>query len=63
MNNVLFSMNRDAKYFLCLIDVIIKYTCVKPLKDKKAKTVLNGFIRIAIESKCKPSKLWVDQGK
>ena len=56
-------MNRDAKYFLCLIDVIIKYTCVKPLKDKKAKTVLNGFIGIAIESKCKPSKLWVEQRK
>ena len=30
-------------------------------KDKNVKTVLNGFIRIVNESKCKPNKLWIDQ--
>ena len=39
-----------------------KYARVKPLKDKKAKTVLNAFIEIVNESNCKPDKLWVDQG-
>ena len=45
------------------IDVFTKYALVKPLKEKKAKTVLNGFIVIINESNHKPSKLWVDQGK
>ena len=40
-----------------------KYARVKPLKDKKAKTVLNAFIEIVNESNCKPDKLWVDQGR
>ena len=34
----------------------------KPFKDKKAKTVLHGIIEIKSKSKCKPSKLWVNQG-
>ena len=29
----------------------------------KNKTVLHGFIEIINKSKCKPNKLWVDQGK
>ena len=33
------------------------------LKDKKCKTVLNAFIEIADEANCKPSKLWVNQGR
>ena len=33
------------------------------LKDKKAKTVLNGFIEIVNKSKRKTNKLWTDQGK
>ena len=45
--------NRGVKY----------YTWANPLKDKKAKTVLNGFIRIVNKSKRKPNKLWVDQGR
>ena len=31
------------------------------LKDKKAKTVLHGFIEIVTESKRKPNKVCVDQ--
>ena len=30
---------------------------------KKAKTVLNGFIKIVNESNHKPNTLWVNQGK
>ena len=38
--------NYAAKYLLCIIDVFTKYAWVKPLKDKKAKTVLHGFLEI-----------------
>ena len=46
-----------------MIDVFTIYTWANPLKDKKAKTVLNGFIGIVNKSKRKPNKLWVDQGR
>ena len=45
-----------------MTDVFTKYAWVKPLKDKKGKTVLNAFIKIVNESNRKPSRLWVDQG-
>ena len=45
-----------------MIDVFIKYNRAKPLTDKKAKTVPDGFIRIVNESRLKPNELWVDQG-
>ena len=32
-------------------------------KIKKLKTVFHGFIEIKNESKRKPNKFWVDQGK
>ena len=35
----------------------------KPLENTKGKTVLNAFIKIVNKSKCKPNKLWVDQGR
>ena len=57
------SKNRGVKNLLCLIDVFTRYAWVKTLKNKKAKRVLNGFIRILNESKGKPNKLWLDQGK
>ena len=53
--------NRGIKYLLCVIDVFTKSARVKLLKDKKAKTVLNGFIGIEKESKHQPNKLWIDQ--
>ena len=55
------SKSRDVTYLLCVIDVFTKYVWVKSLKDKKSKTVLNGFINIVNESNCKPNKLWVNQ--
>ena len=36
---------------------------VKPLKDKKGKTVINAFIEIVNESNHKPNKLCIDQGR
>ena len=57
------SKNKNIKYLLCVIDVFTNYAWVKPLKDKKIKTVLNAFIEIVNESNRKPNKLWVDQGK
>ena len=56
------SQNRVAKYFLCVTHVFTKYTQVKPF-NCFSNTVLNGFIEIVNESKRKPNKLWVDQGR
>ena len=36
------------------MDVFTKYAWVKPLNDKKANTILQGFIEIVNESKHKP---------
>ena len=46
-----------------MIYVSTIYGWVKPLKDKKGKTVINAFIEIINESNCKPNKLWVDHGR
>ena len=48
---------------MCAIDAFTKYTWVNPLTDEKAKTGLYGFIETVNESKRKPNKLWVNQGK
>ena len=57
------SKNWGVKYLLCVIDVFTKYARIKPLKNKKGKTVLNDFIEIVNISKRKPNKLLADQGK
>ena len=46
-----------------MIDIFSKYAWVKPLKDKKGKTVLNAFIEIVNESNHKPNKLWINRGQ
>ena len=56
------SKNKNVKYLLFVIGAVTKYVWVKPLKDKKGKTVLNVFIKIVNESSRKPNKLWV-QGR
>ena len=43
--------------------IFTKYAWVKPLKDRKGKTVLNTFIEILNESNRKRNRLWVDQGR
>ena len=57
------SKYKTVKSLLCAIDVFTKYAWVKPLEDKKGKTVLNAFIEIVNEPNRKPTKLWVDQGR
>ena len=60
---LLSSKKKNVKYLLCVIHVFTEYAWVKPLKDKKGKTVLNAFMEIVNESYCTPNKLWVDQGR
>ena len=43
------SKNKNVKHLLCVMNVFTKYAWVKPLKDKKGKTVLNDFIEIVKE--------------
>ena len=57
------SKNKNVKCLLCAVDVFTKYAWVKPLKDKKSKTVLNAFTEIVTESNPKLNKLWADEGK
>ena len=40
----LLSKNKNFKYLLCALDVYTKYAWVKPLKNKKGKTVPNAFM-------------------
>ena len=58
----LFSFNRNVNYLLCVIDVFTKYAWVT-LKDKKTKAVLHDFMEMETQSKRKPDRLQVDQGK
>ena len=51
----LFSKNWGVKYLLCARDAFTKYIWVKPLNNKKAKTVVHGFIEIV--NKHKPNKI------
>ena len=53
------SKNKNVKYSLCVIDVFAKYAWVKPLKDKKSKTVRDAFIEIVNEPNRKPNKLLI----
>ena len=51
------SKNWGVKYLLCVVDVFMKHTWVKPLQGKLAETLLNGFVGTVNESKCKSNKL------
>ena len=44
-----------------MIDAFTKYILIKVFTDKKAKTVLCGFIEIVNKSKHEPDKVWVNQ--
>ena len=56
--------NCGVKYLVYVIDIFTKYTWVKHFKDKKKlKNLFYDFIEILNESKQKPNKLWVTQGK
>ena len=51
------SKNKNVKYLFCIIDVFTKHAWVKPIKDKKGKTILNAFIKLVNESNRKLNKL------
>ena len=51
------SFHHGVKNLLSMADVFTKYFWVKPLTNKKVKTVLYGFIRIVNKSKHKSNKL------
>ena len=55
--------NKSIKYLLCAIDLYGKYTFVNPLKDQKGISIVNAFHKIIKQSKTKPNKIWVDQGR
>ena len=46
---------------MCAINLFSKYAWVVPLKDKRGITIITVFPKI-ISQKCKPNKIWVDQG-
>ena len=42
------SKKEKVEYLLCVINFFAKHAWVKPLKDKKGKTILNVFIEKVI---------------
>ena len=56
------SKNKNVKYSISIIYIFTKYARVKPLKDKKGKSISNSFMEVVNKSNHKPNKLWVDQG-
>ena len=46
---------------LCVRGFFTKNVQVKPLQDKKVKTVLNGFIKIVNKPNRRPNKFWTDK--
>ena len=55
--------NKGIRYLLCAIDLFSKYAFVVPLKGKKGTTTVNAFQSILKNSKRKPNKICVDQGR
>ena len=53
--------NKGTRYLLMTIDVFSKYGWIRPLKDKKGKTVTDAFKSIIVKRKQK--MLWTDFGK
>ena len=48
--------NKGIKYLLCVIDLFSRYFLVIPLKNKKGKSVAEGFKKILDNSNSKPNK-------
>ena len=42
---------KGFKFFLCVINIFVRYACVVPLKDKKGATITNDFQKNLKESK------------
>jgi len=54
--------NDNIRYLLNVIDTFTRFAFVRPLKDKKASTVLDQFKSILIEAKEKPHMIVMDKG-
>lgn len=54
--------NDNIRYLLNVIDTFTRYAFVRPLKDKKAETVLDQFKSILVEAKQKPFMIVMDKG-
>ena len=55
--------NKRIRFLLCVIDTFSIYAWAVPLKDKKGATIANAFQKVLDNSKRKPNKIWVDQGR
>ena len=55
--------NKEFKYLLTIIDIFSKYAWAVPMIDKTWTSVSKAFEKIMINSKRKPEKLWVDEGR
>ena len=56
------NFNKGVRVLLCVIDILSKYACVAPLKDKKGVSIFDAFQKILDKSRRKPKKIWVDKG-
>ena len=53
--------NNSVRYLLMIIDVFSKFTWIKPLKNKKADSIVEAFNQI-LKTGRKPRFLWCDKG-
>ena len=53
--------NNSVRYLLMIIDVFSKFTWIKPLKNKKADSIVEAFNEI-LKTGRKPRFLWCDKG-
>ena len=59
---LLSKFSKRFRFLLSVIDILSKYACVIPLKDKKYMSIVNAFQIILKKSNRKPNKIWVDKG-
>lgn len=57
----LWHQNGGTRYILTVIDCFSRYASAIPLKNKRAPTVRDGFIRVFLDMKV-PKKMQTDQG-
>lgn len=55
--------NRNVKFLLTSIDIVSRFACVEPMKNKSADSTLQALKRIFRKSGRKPIKIQSDQGK
>ena len=53
--------NKGFRFFLCVIDIFGKYSCVVSLKYKNGVTITKAFQKLLNDSGRKPNKIRVDK--